>query len=101
MKILLTGASGFIGGRLHRALFEACVTTDVRRVLQVSALGADLDMTGYQRSKHAADRHLLSLPLDATVLRPSLVFGPEGASTKMFFTLASLPLIGLPAGGGQ
>ncbi|MBW3551704.1 MAG: NAD(P)H-binding protein, partial [Proteobacteria bacterium] len=60
-----------------RALFEACVQAQVSRVLQISALGADAHAaSGYHRSKHAADELLLSLPLSAVVVQPSLIFGP-------------------------
>ena len=81
------------------ALFEACAQAGVRRVIQISALGiADSD-TLYARSKRAADQALLALlgRLDATVLRPSIVFGHGGASTSLFMNLARLPLLVLPA----
>ncbi len=83
-------------------LFDACVAAGVRRVLQVSALGADAGATtAYHLSKRAADEYLLVLPLDATVVQPSLVFGPGGASAALFLAAASLPLLPLPAGGRQ
>lgn len=85
-----------------QALFDACVAAGVARVVQVSALGADARAaTAYHRSKRAADGHLLALPLDATVVMPSLVFGPEGSSTQGLLALAALPCVPLPAGGGQ
>ncbi|HEX6363573.1 MAG TPA: SDR family oxidoreductase [Albitalea sp.] len=83
-------------------LFEACARHGVRRVVQVSALGADEQAeTDYHRSKKMADDVLLALPLDAAVVQPSLVFGPAGASARMFLGWASLPVLPLPAGGGQ
>jgi uncharacterized protein YbjT (DUF2867 family) len=90
---------------LHRrapiALFDACLQAGVRRVVQLSALGAAQGATAYQRSKHAADEHLLALPLDGCVAQPSLVFGVDGPSARWFLQLASLPLLPLPAGGRQ
>ncbi|WP_050985694.1 NAD-dependent epimerase/dehydratase family protein [Rubrivivax gelatinosus] len=84
------------------ALFEACAAAGVRRVVQLSALGADDEAeSGFHRSKHAADRRLLALPLDACVVMPSLVFGEGGASSAAFLTWASLPVLPLPAGGRQ
>jgi uncharacterized protein YbjT (DUF2867 family) len=84
------------------ALFEACVAAGVRRVIQVSALGADADApTEFLRSKCRADLHLLGLPLDATIVQPSLVFGVDGASTGTLLALASLPLLPLPGDGQQ
>lgn len=83
-------------------LFDACAAVGVRRVVQVSALGADASAgTAFLRSKYAADSHLLELPLDACVVQPSLVFGTEGRSARQFLQLASLPLLPLPAGGTQ
>jgi len=70
--------------------------------VQVSALGADADaQTRYHQSKRAADDHLLSLPLDATVVQPSLVFGRDDVSSRAMLAWASLPLVPLPAGGTQ
>lgn len=84
------------------ALFEACVDAGVRRVVQISALGAAADApTEFLRSKHAADTALASLPLSSVVVRPSLVFAPEGTSARLFLQLAALPLTPLPAGGAQ
>jgi hypothetical protein len=58
-------------------------------------------VTEYHRTKHAADRSLMNLPLDWMVLQPSLVYGPGGSSTRLFETLATLPVVPLPAGGRQ
>jgi nucleoside-diphosphate-sugar epimerase len=83
-------------------LFDACVDARVVMVVQVSALGADdAAVTAYHRSKRSADAHLLALPLDAVVVMPSLVFGTDGASARLFLTLAALPVLPLPAGGRQ
>lgn len=84
------------------ALFEACAAVGVARVLQISALGADAQATtAYHLSKLAADEALLALPVSGVVLQPSLVFGSHGASTRLFTTLASLPLLPLPGDGEQ
>lgn len=84
------------------ALFDACVQAGVRRVLQISALGADATaFSAYHLSKRAADEHLRGLDLDGFVLRPSLVYGPGGASTALFMRLAALPLIPVPGDGQQ
>jgi uncharacterized protein YbjT (DUF2867 family) len=83
------------------ALFEACRTQGVRRVVQVSALGAEHAQTPFQRSKHVADEFLLRLPIDGVVAQPSLVFGVGGVSSIQFMKLAVLPWIALPGGGEQ
>jgi uncharacterized protein YbjT (DUF2867 family) len=85
-----------------RELFAAAAAAGVRRIIQVSALGAEPSaLAAYHRSKSEADRALMTLPVDWAVVMPSLVYGPGGASARLFDTLASLPLIPLPAGGTQ
>lgn len=79
------------------ALFEACARAGVRRVVQISALGADTGDTAYFRTKNAADQALMQLPVEWQILRPSLVYGEDGASASSFRMLASLPVIALPA----
>jgi len=83
-----------------RALFEACATAGVRRVVQVSALGIADSSTAYARTKLAAEAALLAQVgagrLDAVVVRPSIVFGRAGASSRLFLGLARLPALVLP-----
>jgi len=95
--------------RVHTAgpieLFEGAALAGVRRVLQVSALGAADALKRapmpYLRSKLLADDALARLPLDWAVLRPSLIYGARSQSAALFATLASLPVIGLPGRGAQ
>jgi uncharacterized protein YbjT (DUF2867 family) len=82
-------------------LFEGAALAGVRRVVQISALGADNGSSAYLCSKQEADTRLLALPLHGTVLRPSLVYGPGSSSASLFATLAALPVIALPGGGAQ
>ncbi|AXF25059.1 NAD-dependent dehydratase [Burkholderia pyrrocinia] len=90
---------------VHRAapcaLFTACCRTRVRRVIQISALGAERGDTRYFASKDAADRFLQTLPIDFRIVRPALVYGAAGTSARLFRMLASLPVQALPAGGHQ
>jgi len=84
------------------ALFHACAESKTKRVIQISALGADEHaFTPYQKTKYAADNVLRSLPLNWFVLRPSLVYGRGGKSMQMFQRLASLPVLSLLDGGEQ
>ena len=78
----------------------------VARIVQVSALGVGAAADGrrepdYLRSKRLADDALLTLAVDAVVVRPSLVYGPGSASARLFATLASLPIVSLPGRGEQ
>lgn len=99
-----TGRQRFV--TLHRdaptALFRACAEAGVRRVIQISALGADhTAFSAYHLSKRAADDALRALDLDWFVLRPSLIYGRGGTSSALFLRLAALPLIPLIGEGKQ
>ncbi len=84
------------------ALFRACALAGVRRVLQISALGADeTAFSAYHLSKRAADDCLRSLDLDWFVLRPSLIYGRGGTSADLFLRLARMPLIPVIGDGQQ
>ena len=84
------------------ALFQACTQSKVKRIIQISALGADSRaFTPYQLSKLAADNVLRKLPISWFILRPSLVYGKGGASLALFKRLAKLPIIPLPDAGKQ
>ena len=94
--------AGILRGELeqvqHRgpaSLFDACAAVNMPRLLHVSALGAGQQPgSAFLRTKYAADRHLLALAAGRNgwgVLRPSLVIGRGGASTRLFLALAAMP----------
>jgi uncharacterized protein YbjT (DUF2867 family) len=88
--------------RAPAALFQACAQAGVVRVIQVSALGADREARArYHLSKRQADEALAALPLASSIVQPSVVYGADGTSAALFTTLATLPVLGLPGGGGQ
>lgn len=88
-----------VHGEAPVALFEACTALGVA-VVQVSALGAAADAdTLFLRSKNRADEALLGLRTRGVVIQPSLVFGTDGASSKLLLDLAALPVWVLPGGG--
>jgi NADH dehydrogenase len=78
---------------------KAAAAADARLV-HVSAIGADEHSTShYARAKAAGEKAVLTaLPSSATIVRPSVVFGPEDQFTNRFGALArlspALPLIG-------
>ncbi|TNC13395.1 SDR family oxidoreductase [Methylobacterium terricola] len=84
-----------------RALFRACAATGLRRIVQISAVGASPEArTAFMRSKAAADAALSRLDLDWTILRPGLVLAPTAyGGTALLRALASAPLV-LPVVGG-
>jgi uncharacterized protein YbjT (DUF2867 family) len=84
------------------ALFNACAVAGVRRVIQISALGADADAaTLFHTSKRAADEHLRRQPIEHVIVQPSLVYGRGGTSAALFAALASAPLTPLPGDGAH
>jgi NADH dehydrogenase len=69
------------------------------RMVHVSAIGADEHSPSrYARAKAAGERAVLVAAPSATILRPSVVFGPEDQFTNRFASLSrlspALPLIG-------
>lgn len=94
--------------RLHHdtplALFAACAEAGVERIVHISALGVDsgVDAT-YFTSRRAAEDALRGLPESVRwlCLRPSVIYGEDGESAKMFRRLASMPIHLLPMGGTQ
>jgi NADH dehydrogenase len=69
------------------------------RMVHVSAIGADENSPSrYGRSKAAGEKAVLGAVPTATILRPSVVFGPEDQFSNRFAALARvspmLPLIG-------
>ena len=88
--------------RAPAALFQACATAGVKRVIQISALGADENArSSYHLSKKKSDDILRQLNLNWTILQPSIVFGMGGASTRLFLGQASMPVTPLVGHGEQ
>ena len=62
------------------------------RMVHVSAIGADEQSTShYARAKAAGEKAVLAALASATILRPSLIFGPEDQFTNRFASLATSP----------
>lgn len=91
---------------LAEKIVRACAQTGVRRVVHVSALGADLRNpdglpSNYLRSKSRAEQVLNQAGLDLTLIRPSVIFGAEDKFLNTFADLQQLfpvvPLAGANA----
>ncbi|HEU4876513.1 MAG TPA: complex I NDUFA9 subunit family protein [Sphingomicrobium sp.] len=62
--------------------------------VQVSAIGADPDAASdYGRTKGLGERAVREAFPDATIIRPSVVFGPEDDFTNRFASMARLPIL--------
>ena len=87
---------------LPRRLAAACQRQGVRRLVHVSALGADpAGPSHYLRSKGRGEAALREAGLDLTLLRPSVIFGANDRFLNLFAQLQALfpvlPLAGADA----
>ena len=87
-----------VQGRGAETVARAAAAASARTV-HVSAIGADAESAShYARAKAAGEQAVLAAAPGATILRPSLMFGPEDQFTNRFAGLARispfLPLIG-------
>jgi NADH dehydrogenase len=96
-------ARGITFERLHvqatANMLAAAQKSGVRRYLQMSALGTrENAVSGYHISKFRAEELVRSSGLDATILRPSLIYGPKDAFITMLASQLQLspvmPVIG-------
>ncbi|MFG6459257.1 NAD-dependent epimerase/dehydratase family protein [Roseateles sp. BYS96W] len=78
--------------RAPAALADACAAAGVPRLVHVSALCGGI--SAYARSKRAGE---VALAGRACIVRPSLVVGVGGVSSRLLDQLARLPWLPLPA----
>jgi uncharacterized protein YbjT (DUF2867 family) len=76
---------------LNERLARACAAAKVKRVIHVSALGADASAPSkYLRSKAGGEAAWRSSGLAVTVLRPSVIFGEHDRFINLFAKLHGL-----------
>ena len=88
-----------IHGELPGRIARAATAAGVERLVHLSAIGADPKATSaYARSKAAGEAAVSEAFVTATILRPSIVVGPEDGFFNRFAAMArllpALPLIG-------
>ncbi len=89
---------------LAQALVNACHAAGVKRLLHMSALGADPGAPSeYLRSKAIGERAALAAEdIAVTVFQPSVIFGPEDSFLNLFAKLARfLPVLAVPCPEAQ
>jgi uncharacterized protein YbjT (DUF2867 family) len=84
-----------------RNVAEAARAAGVQRLVHVSAIGADPgSSSAYARSKGLGEEAVRAAFPEATILRPSVVFGPEDEFFNRFARLARIsPVLPLFGGG--
>jgi uncharacterized protein YbjT (DUF2867 family) len=76
-----------------RALVAACESRQVKRLVHVSAVGAERETTPFSATKHAGDAQVIASRLDWVILRPSVVIGRAAyGGSALMRGLAALPL---------
>ena len=88
----------------QRVVFGGSAVRGVRirmdRRTDLGALGAGGELkTAYMRTKGQAQAHLINLSIPSLIVRPSVVYGHDGDSAKMFRLLARMPIIAVPGQG--
>jgi uncharacterized protein YbjT (DUF2867 family) len=77
-----------------RNLAEAARDAGAGALVQVSAIGADpKSPSNYGRTKGEGEAAVREAFATASIIRPSLVFGPEDALTNRFAGMANLPFL--------
>ncbi len=83
-----------------RNVAEAAKAAGATRLVQVSAIGADANGAAkYARSKAAGEAAVRAAFPDATILRPSVVFGPEDGFFNRLGAMSAAPV--MPVIGGD
>ena len=84
-----------------RLVAEAARAEGVARFVHVSAIGADAESTSlYAATKGLGERTVAALDSATTIVRPSVIFGPEDDFFNRFGAMARLlPVLPLPGGG--
>jgi NADH dehydrogenase len=82
-----------------RFVAEAAAAAGLRSLVHISAIGADpKSESAYGKTKGEGELAVRAAFPQATVIRPSLVFGPEDQITNRFAGLARLPFLPVIAG---
>src|SRR5947209_5046755 len=77
-----------------RNVAEGLRAVGAESLVQISAIGADPNApSNYGRTKGQGEAAVRKLFPGATIIRPSLVFGPEDDLTNRFAAMARLPLL--------
>lgn len=93
------GAFDKVHIEIPAAIAKACAKLDVKRFVHISSLGVH-SRSRYGKTKREGEKAVLKEYPDATILRPSVVFGPGDEFFNLFGEMARyLPVLPLIGGG--
>lgn len=103
---ILVEPAGQTFQKLHvdgtRNVVEAMQKSGVRRLLHMSALGTGPNAASrYHQTKWEAEEIVRASRLDATIFRPSLIFGQEDQSIRLLAKIASFSPVVPVVGSGE
>ena len=79
---------------IPEAVAKICSESDVKKFIQVSAIGANQNSKSlYQKSKYQGEVNSLNNFKNTVIIRPSVVCGAEDNFTNLFSKLSILPVI--------
>jgi uncharacterized protein YbjT (DUF2867 family) len=92
---------GMVQGRGAELIAAAAAEAGVRKLVHVSAIGANAESpSAYSKSKAAGEAGVRRRMPNATIIRPSVVFGPEDDFFNRFAGMAAMaPALPLVDGG--
>lgn len=76
-----------------QAIAEAAAKRGITKAVHISAIGAAEKGAKYARTKYAGEQAVRAAVPSATILRPSIVFGPEDAFFNRFAEMIRNPLL--------
>jgi len=83
-----------IHASIPEAVAKICSESDVKKFIQVSAIGANENSKSlYQKSKFLGEKKALENFKNTVIVRPSVVCGTEDNFTNLFSKLSILPII--------
>ncbi len=83
---------------IQKVFLDACLAFDIQKIISLSALSnhPNPDEIPYLHYKYALDNDLLAHHPHSYIVRPSLIYADNGASTQFFKMLAKSPLLAFP-----
>lgn len=83
---------------IPQKIAQACTETGVQRLVHLSALGCDKGVAQYAKTKREGEEAVRAAFPAVTILRPSVIFGPDDDFFNMLAEMAryfpALPLVG-------